>query len=341
MANRRPGPTDRRGRRNAVILNADAALFPVAAFLGQRLVALNRRSDTDIIVVSDSFADLEIAGGLAPDYRLLGFNPGQFAERLPPGWMHPIFHRYFLPAILAAHYKRLLYIDIDTYPHDARLFDLFDLAMEGNIVGAVRDALIGFPASGHSTEQDATIKNPERKYLNTGVMLIDVDAFIQEKLLDRLCALIKKRRKQLAYPDQSALNILLDGGWLELSPSMNMLRAEYNSFVRDAFPPVITHFAGATKPWDGVRFVLDHPVRQELQEFIAGSPWKHFLGRSRSFDQAWQAAARGEQLQKEGPEVYIALGVINRKDLLRHLRTTRFADVAAGIVTPRLDLLPE
>ena len=328
------------GRRNVVVVNCDAGLFPVAAFLGQRLARLNPRADTDVLVVSDSHNDLQTAAGLSPAYRLMMFNPSQFAARLPPGFMHPIFHRYFLPGILARDYRRMLYIDVDTYPHDARLFGAFDLDLEGNAVGGVRDALIGFPGSAPSDERDETVRNREGKYLNTGVMLIDIDAFARARLLDRLCATIAQKRQALRYPDQSALNMLLDGKWLELSPAFNMLRAEYESFVRDAFPPVIAHFAGKTKPWHGPRFNFDHPVRRELETFIAGSPWPRFLGRFFSFDQAWQAAGKPGVVQPMGAGDFIARGIIDRAALVRHLRKTRFADVEAGIVEPHLDKLP-
>jgi hypothetical protein len=332
-AARAPG----RARRNVVVLNCDAGIFPVAAFLGRRLAGLNPRGDTDVLIVSDSYRDLQTAAALSPGYRLMMFNPAEFASHLPPGFMHAIFHRYFLPAILARDYRRMLYLDVDTYPHDPRLFGIFDLDLSGAAIAAVRDVLIAFPGKAPKIERDTTIRNREGKYLNSGVMLIDIDAYNRARLLDRLCALIDEKRQALIYPDQSALNILLDGDWLELSPAFNMLRAEYRSFVREAFPPVIAHFAGKAKPWHGPRFALDHPVRGELEAFIAGSPWPGFLSRFFGFDQAWQAAGQPPPVDSD----FIGRGVIDRAALIHHLRETRFADVAARIVDAHLDKLPE
>ena len=73
------------------------------------------------------------------------------------------------------------------------------------------------------------------------------------------CAVRRTRGKQRGFHlDQSALNLLLRGDFLELSPAFNLMTPLWNSFVREAIAPAIVHFTGALKPWHGPMFLLDH-----------------------------------------------------------------------------------
>ena len=315
---------------------SDAGQFAVAAFVGTRLAQLNTRADTDVILVSDSQPDLVKAASLGERFRLYAFAAARFAPRLLPGLMHGIFFRYFMPELLVGAYRRILYLDTDIYPQDSRLYDLFDLDLGGRALAGVRDLLELFPGHGDRKELIDTGRDKDRKYLNTGVMLIDIDAYLRDGLTERFCAVLNERQRALLYPDQSTFNIAVDGNWVELSPAFNMLPAEYELVVREAFPPVVVHFAGSVKPWHGPKFQLDHPARKELETFLAGSPWKGFLARYFDFSAAWKAAG---EAQPDAGKSWFDNGMIDRQMAIAHLTGTDFADVRAGIVDCRLDAL--
>ena len=66
MAKPKPGSL-----RNAVVLTADAAIFPAAAFAATRLAMLNRRTDTDVIVFTVAVFLFEAHAGapmIAPEH---------------------------------------------------------------------------------------------------------------------------------------------------------------------------------------------------------------------------------------------------------------------------------
>jgi lipopolysaccharide biosynthesis glycosyltransferase len=319
-------------RRNAIVLWTDANLFPVAAFLGSRLGALNPREDTDVIIVSESWPDLQKAEALGEPFRLFNFNPRDLVGRLPDGFFHAIFYRYFLPELFASAYRRLLYIDTDVYPRDPRLFGLFDLDLRGAPIAAVRDLLLAFPGHPDRSELAATGREQDRKYLNSGVLLIDSDAFRRDRIAERLCAMIREKRQALRYPDQTPLNIILDGKWVELSPAMNMLPAERDSFVSAVFEPVLLHYAGSRKPWQGSALNAPQPMRAELEYYLAASPWSDFMGKFGDTGAPPPPAA-----EKRGN--FMERGMIDRRRVIDHLRSTAFADVAAGIVERRPEFL--
>ncbi len=107
-------------QRNAVALVTDANLLTPALFAAARLAVLNPRRDTDVIVfVSDP--------ALADQARRLPL-PFQVRPLVPPAahagtaLATPHFLRLHIPATLGKAYRRLLYLDVDTWVENAGPF---------------------------------------------------------------------------------------------------------------------------------------------------------------------------------------------------------------------------
>ena len=186
------------------------------------------------------------------------------------------YYRLFLPRLLQDRYDRLLYVDLDIYFHRPDFVALLDLNMGGHAIAAVRDTLVHYDDDVARREFDRTISPGHRRYFNSGLMLIDVAAYEEMKIEERTIELALGGGT-LMFRDQSALNMVLDGNWLELSPAFNAVVEYLTSFVREVCPPVVAHFAGRLKPWSGPRFTLAHPARREIEAFVATSQWKGFL----------------------------------------------------------------
>ena len=255
--------------RKAIVLVADEKIFPAAIFAVRRLASLNYRADTDIIVFTDSDRDLQIARAEKTPYHV---SPMLFPEGIRAT---AAYFRLFIPNLLDKTHERVLYLDVDTYAESSKLFGLLDLPMRGYFIAAVRDLVIAYLPD--QRELDATLSGGHTKYLNTGVLLIDTQAYNASGAIVRIVNQIKQSAVARGYPDQTVLNRELDGNWLELSPSFNMFLSALGSRVSQAFEPVITHFAGRTKPWHGPRFTSLHPARAEMERFFPRSPWKNFL----------------------------------------------------------------
>ncbi len=246
----------------------------------------------------------------------------------------PHFLRFSIPAALGEDYDRLLYLDVDTWVENARLFSLFDLDLGGHLVAAVRDLPIAFVAD--KVERQQTLGPGRHKYLNSGVLLIDARRFRAEDVLARLAAIATEPGARLIFSDQSALNRLLAENWLELSPSFNMIVQVWLSEFRAAFDPIVVHFAGVPKFWQRERFTLAHPARAEFESFCARQAWQAPGGERWPPPLSDAAANAGARIPMRGYAGFFP----GRSRLLRYLRETAFADVVQGITTPNLAALP-
>jgi len=300
--------------RDAVVFFSDGPRFPAAAFAATRAAALNDRADVDVIVFTNDRKIVDSAKRARWPFKVapLVLRPG---VELPPH-----FYRLFIPGLLGDSYRRLLYLDDDIYLEDRRPFALFDIDMAGHAIAAVRDIVIAFVPD--RDELARTLRTAGTKYFNDGVMLIDCAAFNHFQIPRSLPRLISRITSGPSYLEQTVLNMVLDGNWLELSPAFNLFAYASGSFVGRAFPPAIIHFAGAEKPW---RVATEHTkVAAEMAAFFGSSPWRNFFSLS------------ALQPLRQPPHKRVVLERIG-EPLRSYLRRTTFADVLAGI-TPAVVL---
>ena len=329
--------------KNAVLLIADERQFPPAVFLASRLAVLCRDRNVDIVLASNSTTHLEQAKAVGGAFLLLDLNDLHRDLDLPPvGYLtRATYYSLFAPALLERQYDRLLYLDVDTYPESSKLFALFDLRMGAHSVAAVRDLHVPFiPNLGNGAELTGALRitQDERigaKYLNSGVLLIELEAYRQQRIAKKALQLIREKRLQFRFADQTIFNAILRTQWLELSPSFNLVTRARASFIRDFAPPVIVHFTGSVKPWHR-RFVEDHPVRAELEAFLKETPWPRFI---RDVNPPPNLVAGGQL--PPAPEAQAPLWEAEFLDgLVRYLRETPFADAEQGITTLNYAALP-
>lgn len=293
---------------HVVAIAVDAGFFPPAAFLADRLAALNPRDDVEIVLVSDSVPLLEEAREARLPVTLVPIDPP-----------HPLpsmgrvtgatYYRVFLHEILGPSVRRILYLDADVIPASRRLFSLFDLDIGGHVLAAARDLWIAFSgAPAYEAPLRAAGAEISRRYFNAGVLLIDCEAARRSRLGERALALGRQRH----IDDQSALNITCSGDWCELSPTMNMTRFAAGGELGRILPPAIVHYVGDAKLWN----LPDDPHYRRMESFLGASPWRSFLPSQRRFP------------QRPGRPLNAATR--------RYLFRTQFADVLQGITPPPL-----
>lgn len=167
-------------------------------------------------------------------------------------WSRAIYTRLVLPKLLDASVKRLVYLDADTIVNRT-IRPLFDMDLEGNIAAAFgrpngRMSLpIGMPADAF--------------YFNSGVMVLDLDKWNAENLTDKALDLIRQR--DLPFPDQDALNLVIDGRVLPLTQHWNM---QLLPGVEEA---AIVHFIHAKPNSTECR----HPQQARFLEYRSHTPW--------------------------------------------------------------------
>lgn len=190
------------------------------------------------------------------------------------------FYRFIMPDVVANDTERLIYLD-------------GDMMCCGDIE-AMRTIEFN-----HCIAAVVTDRNEKRQmdqlqvqhFFNSGMMVINVKQWTQERLLQKIVdfsvACIKeidangryKAWKNARYNDQNILNKLLDGRliWLpqrynyiyKLNRSALFRKTAYNEDYRKQ---VILHFAGSVKPWH--EWVQDWPVVKEYRDIWLRSPWK-------------------------------------------------------------------
>ena len=158
-------------------------------------------------------------------------------------------------------------------------------------VAAVRDMVNPTLACGPAIPRYEELGIPgDREYFNSGVMLIDLEAWHRDDIGGRSARFLSEHPEHTEYWDQCALNVVLDDQWTRLP-------LEYNALPLSAFMPKLVdryrggavlpleeglavetranvlHFAGPFKPWyDGYpagaardRYLACRQVLSELE----------------------------------------------------------------------------
>lgn len=188
---------------------------------------------------------------------------------------------------------KIIYLDIDTYSCDD-IAKLYDTVMHGKTLGAVFEHTYA-----SNTAQFTRLgMGPEAGfYFNSGVLLMDLDAFRKRGLKARIMNYIRRSDVHLICPDQDALNGALWDETIELHPRWNWsdgwvlrcARLPLNATrwrglkpieaLEAALYPGILHFWGPHKPWlhnhrpEGPRY---HRTLRELNmagPLLPGATW--------------------------------------------------------------------
>ena len=165
------------------------------------------------------------------------------------------------PRFLISGQARALYVDADVVVTED-LDDLFAMTLT-TPVAAVLDAHIGWIASPSMWRpwREEGIA-PLAPYLNTGVMLIDIESWNKAEISERILEYLE--RYELPCVDQDAINLVLRGKFDQLAPRYNLMPYHYlwkfryvdaissDLEIGDAIQnPAIIHFHRSFlgKPW--------------------------------------------------------------------------------------------
>lgn len=218
---------------------------------------------------------------------------GSFAATLGLGWAeHPVpetsrksfpdhprygrvaWYRVLLPTLLPGE-RRVLYLDCDTIA-TAPLDELWAVDLEGAPLAAVTNPL--YPGNATSFLEDLGV--PKEMYFNSGVLLLDLDAWRRRGVADQVLEVVALDRHGW-WPDQNALNAVLWAERRPLPPRWNaqntifelpdrLLPFDRDDLHRARRSPAIVHFIGPYKPW---HHRSKHPWRARWFEHHRSTPW--------------------------------------------------------------------
>lgn len=149
----------------------------------------------------------------------------------------PMYFRFILPMILKD-VKQLIYIDADIVCLN-QADEVFNMDLQGNVIAAVPD----LEKMGKKRNRILGLTN--HIYFNSGFLVIDVKKWLEMDMLQKLTSCISKEPKKFQYPDQDALNLILDGKVLYLERRFNCI----DITSMEKIDIIFFHFAAHPKPW--------------------------------------------------------------------------------------------
>ncbi|MCR1839489.1 glycosyltransferase family 8 protein [Murimonas intestini] len=197
------------------------------------------------------------------------------------------FYKLFLEYILPQEIDNILYIDCDTIVQ-GNLYDLTEIDMADSPVGMVQDAL-----ATKAFKKSIGFSN-EDKYFNSGVILFNIQQWIDKKCLERI---VKHAQEGHVYGtvDQDYLNVVLKNEIFSLKIEYNLQSPyfiyNYNFFEKifvhnhDYYSlneidsgivnPKIIHFLRfcGESPWHKDNL---HPCTIYFDEYLKESSWKEY-----------------------------------------------------------------
>jgi lipopolysaccharide biosynthesis glycosyltransferase len=181
-----------------------------------------------------------------------------------------IFTRLLIPGLLQGVTDKVLYLDADILCLGS-IAELTSMDLNANVVAVVSD-------NGEETvrNQCAKLNLREKRYFNSGVLYINIANWIAQDITAHAMRTILQSEKEFLYPDQDALNIVLDGRARFIDDKWNYQYTLANHLklgdfrMADLNAAVFVHFTGRVKPWHDWSL---HESRSLFLKYQAASPW--------------------------------------------------------------------
>ena len=186
------------------------------------------------------------------------------AVNLARGFPLATAYNVLAPEYLLQKESRAIYMDADMVVMED-LTDLWELPLT-TAVGAVLDAHIVWMSSPSMWRPWREEKvDPMTPYLNTGLMLIDLDRWRRESLTGRTLEYLEKYT--MPCVDQDALNFALNGAFDQLHPRYNSMPYHLLKMFR---------YVDAVDPDQRIGEAITNPAVVHFHRSFFGKPWTYF-----------------------------------------------------------------
>lgn len=158
--------------------------------------------------------------------------------------------------------KRLIYMDADIICK-GELLPLWQTDLQGRVLGAVRDW--------GEEKSCVRIGLKNGRYFNSGVLLMDLVKWRQQKLTQKLFRWLEQvGDTKILWGDQDALNGVIDGDFVELPKKYNCIIIN-NTLLKADPEDVIVHYIDYIKPWH--IYCLDSDEKKLYWRYVKKSLW--------------------------------------------------------------------
>jgi lipopolysaccharide biosynthesis glycosyltransferase len=189
-----------------------------------------------------------------------------YMRNMPRGMPHlsqAAYLRLSMGRLLPPELDRALYLDSDVLVVKD-LAPLWNTALDGNVIGAVRDFTAVVSGVGDVLGEGMKSVGMSRSdpMFNSGVLLVDLRAYREQNIEEQCVAFVARFGHEIRFADQDALNAVLFRRWKMLDFRWNLQMGtldelrnhpQLNAADRESLhndEPAVLHFTGAAKPWN-------------------------------------------------------------------------------------------
>ena len=152
------------------------------------------------------------------------------------------YNRFLIPKV-KPELEKVLYLDVDIVVL-GDIAELYNQELEGYALGAIWDKSRAL----YNTETKTLVDLSENyKYFNAGILVIDVQKWKKENIIEKLFEIERKYQNKIRHADETLLNKYFDGSYKILNIKYNY--TDFDTATNPQEEIVIRHFATHIKPW--------------------------------------------------------------------------------------------
>ena len=180
-----------------------------------------------------------------------------------------MYNRFLIPLILKDVTDRVLYLDADIVFLNS-IENLKKINIDNKIIAVIEES------------NDYVVKKrvkdlslTSKKYFNSGVLYININNWINRDINNKLINYAKSV-KDLIFPDQDILNVILEKDCLYIDQKYNYtfdVRYKSNRYIYNLPQNIVfLHYVGKFKPWQ--KWCM-HPAKKFFEKYANISLWKN------------------------------------------------------------------
>ena len=201
-----------------------------------------------------------------------------------PVWAHikhAAYLRILCPDLLPQFLSKVIYLDCDMIIIRG-IEELWNTEMDGCPLAAVQEQSMVISSAGGVVSYLELGIPGDAKYLNSGVLIIDLVAWRRENFSQKIMDYLRKYREHVVYHDQDGLNAIFATRWKELDHRWNYWvnsaevvpeESHAKELARICEEADIVHYASRVKPW---HLEAISPGCAIFNEMVARTPWHRY-----------------------------------------------------------------
>jgi lipopolysaccharide biosynthesis glycosyltransferase len=201
----------------------------------------------------------------------------KISDAIPKGTIIPMdnssfpvsaYLRLFASHFVANNVEKIIYLDADMILLED-ISTLWNIDLQGHVVAAVIDRTekVSNPWGGIKNYKALGL-DPDAKYFNSGLLVIDLPKWQERNLTNRILTCINENKQYASFPDQYGLNVVLVNDWLEIDPLWNCFP------MSTAERPYLIHFIGRKPIFK--KYDYNQAYKQMFFEYLNQTEWQGF-----------------------------------------------------------------